>query len=97
MVEPGSEVCWTDVSLNFDAVPLGVDSEFVGEGDLVSENFEDVGDGEKAFSGKELGKELLYNDQNLLSRIEWINCSLCRRQQLSGCQCYVRHIRCCHR
>ena len=83
--------------MNFDPVFFGVESE----GDFVWENFKDVGDGEKAFTGNELGKkELLYTDQNLLSRIKKIHCSLCRRQQLtcwiSGCD--VRHIRrCCHR
>ena len=61
VVEPGSEVCRTGVS-DFDAVFFGVDSElggFVGEGDLVWKDFEGVGDGEKASSGKELGKEPL--------------------------------------
>ena len=47
--------------MNFDPVFFGVESE----GDFVWENFKDVGDGEKAFTGNELGKkELLYTDQN---------------------------------
>jgi hypothetical protein len=41
--------------------------EFVGEGDLVSEDFEGDEDDEKALSGRVTGKELLYNDQNLPS------------------------------
>jgi hypothetical protein len=59
MVEPGSNVCWTEVSVVFGAVLLGVDSEFVAEGGFVAEGkavWEDLeggADDEKPFSGKE--------------------------------------------
>ena len=81
VVEPGSDVCRTEVVFN--AVLLGVGSEFVAECEVVGEgkpgwkDLEREGDGETPASGK----ELLYNDQNLPSRIQWINCSRCRRQQ----------------
>ena len=65
VAEPGSDVCRTGVSVDFNAVLLGVDSDFVAECEVVWEgepawkDFEGEGDGETPAKGK----KLLYNGQ----------------------------------
>ena len=84
-VETGSDVWRTEVSVVFGAALFRLDTEWVtvAEGDMEDSGGKVVWDDVKGGVDDEMpfsGKELVYNNQNLPSPIQWINCSSrCRR------------------